>query len=214
MNPLSSQISWKRCADELPDDDNTVLLALIDGEVCTGFRDAGIWRDVTAAKIPVEVTWWAQFPDSPSLTVKEEPSLLEIIAFESNVVCEKVIWLAGNMTQPSNELEEALENGEGLHLLFGLPEDEYADLALNPEEFLRWCARNDFRGLLVEAKTPIPTHFHAPNVGGYSFSWGYCQLQWFYTDALGLAFYQRLERWRDGVVEGERNKKTATGTSE
>lgn len=110
MNPLSCQIIWKRCSDELPDDDNTVLLALIDGEVCTGFRDAGIWRDVTAAKIPVDVTAWAQFPDAPSLTVTEEPSLLQI-ALKSNFVCETVIWLMG-FYQRLETLRDGVVEGE------------------------------------------------------------------------------------------------------
>jgi hypothetical protein len=59
--------TWKRCADELPDDDMTVLLALADGEVWTGFRDAGKWRYVSADLIEIEVTDWMDFPAPPGV---------------------------------------------------------------------------------------------------------------------------------------------------
>jgi hypothetical protein len=51
---------------QLPDDDMTVLLAIDDGEVWTGFMDAGIWRYVSADKIEAEVMHWAEFPDPPN----------------------------------------------------------------------------------------------------------------------------------------------------
>lgn len=58
-------VVWRRPADELPDDEMTVLLALADGEVWTGFHDAGSWRFVSADLIETEVLWWAHFPAPP-----------------------------------------------------------------------------------------------------------------------------------------------------
>lgn len=59
-------IVWKKVSDELPDDDVTVLIALADGDVFTGFLDAGDWRYVSADLIDVPVTHWANFPYPPA----------------------------------------------------------------------------------------------------------------------------------------------------
>lgn len=67
MNP--SQIHWIDAARKLPDDELVVLVALSDGEVWTGFHDAGEWRYASAD--PVDqgegtiVTHWAEFPAPP-----------------------------------------------------------------------------------------------------------------------------------------------------
>jgi len=58
---------------ELPDEDITVLVALADGEVWTGFRDAGEWRYVSADLIEARVTHWAEFPEPPT----QSPALTE-----------------------------------------------------------------------------------------------------------------------------------------
>ena len=58
---------WVDAAVELPDDDMAVLVALDDGEVWTGFRDAGQWRYVSADLIEAGVTHWAEFPAPPAL---------------------------------------------------------------------------------------------------------------------------------------------------
>jgi hypothetical protein len=50
---------------QLPDDDMTVLIALDDGEVWTGFMDSGVWRYVSADAIEGTVTHWAAFPAPP-----------------------------------------------------------------------------------------------------------------------------------------------------
>lgn len=59
-------ITWVDPAEDLPDDDITVLLALADGEVWTGYLDAGAWRFVSGDPVEVHVSWWASFPDPPS----------------------------------------------------------------------------------------------------------------------------------------------------
>lgn len=67
-NPFTAEtcsVFWVDARRELPDDDMTVLLALDDGEVWTGFMDAGIWRYVSADAIESTVTHWAEFPDPP-----------------------------------------------------------------------------------------------------------------------------------------------------
>jgi hypothetical protein len=63
-------IEWIPVEASLPDDESTVLMALSDGEVWTGFRDAGDWRFVSAALVDesdgTRVTHWAEFPDPPN----------------------------------------------------------------------------------------------------------------------------------------------------
>lgn len=62
-------IVWKDATKELPDDDMAVLIALSDGEVWTGFHDAGEWRFVSADPVDqgdgTTVTHWADFPAPP-----------------------------------------------------------------------------------------------------------------------------------------------------
>ena len=56
---------WVDAAVQLPDDDMIVLVALDDGEVWTGFHDAGQWRFASADLIEARVTHWAEFPAPP-----------------------------------------------------------------------------------------------------------------------------------------------------
>jgi Protein of unknown function (DUF551) len=66
MSTSSPQIfQWIDASQDLPDEEMTVLLALEDGEVWTGFLDAGIWRYVSADTIAAKVTHWAEFPEPP-----------------------------------------------------------------------------------------------------------------------------------------------------
>lgn len=58
---------WKDATKELPDDKMTVLMRMKDGEVWTGFRDAGEWRYVSAELVGTPVTHWAEFPEPPTL---------------------------------------------------------------------------------------------------------------------------------------------------
>jgi hypothetical protein len=62
-----SNITWIPVAQRLPDDDMTVLLALADGEVWTGFLDADQWRYVSADPIQEAVLFWAEFPAPPQV---------------------------------------------------------------------------------------------------------------------------------------------------
>lgn len=60
----TSTIEWRRPADRLPDDDTTVL-ASIDGEVFDAWLDGGDeWRD--ASGMPARTPdWWAHMPEAP-----------------------------------------------------------------------------------------------------------------------------------------------------
>jgi len=62
---VSSSVEWVDTSKQLPDDDMTVLIALDDGEVWTGFMDSGVWRYVSADAIEGTVTHWAAFPAPP-----------------------------------------------------------------------------------------------------------------------------------------------------
>jgi hypothetical protein len=52
----------------LPDDDATVLIHMADGEVWTGFLDAGTWRYVSGDSIEAEVLHWRPFPEPPEVS--------------------------------------------------------------------------------------------------------------------------------------------------
>ena len=58
--------NWISTTTQLPDDDLTVLIALDDGEVWTGFRDGDDWRYVSADLVMQPVTHWMQFPEPPA----------------------------------------------------------------------------------------------------------------------------------------------------
>jgi hypothetical protein len=62
-------VHWKDAGKELPDDEMTVLVALVDGEVWAGWHEDGRWWYVTGEGERVEfnpqVVWWADFPAPP-----------------------------------------------------------------------------------------------------------------------------------------------------
>jgi hypothetical protein len=67
---MKGQIEWFPVSEKLPDDDTTVMIALSNGEVWMGFRDAGLWRDTSAMLVGDEegdqnVTHWAHVPAHP-----------------------------------------------------------------------------------------------------------------------------------------------------
>ena len=57
---------WTPVAEQLPDDDVLVLLALNDDDVWPGFKDGETWRYVDAMPIEHErVTHWTNLPPAP-----------------------------------------------------------------------------------------------------------------------------------------------------
>lgn len=64
---ITEKVVWVDCRKQLPDDEMTVLVALSDGEVWTGFHEDNQWRYVSADPIGPEVTHWAQFPAPPTM---------------------------------------------------------------------------------------------------------------------------------------------------
>lgn len=63
---LQSIIEWKRPADEMPDDEITVLLAFADGDVTLGYHD-GCWRNMEGLPYGTkdEPRAWADVPEAP-----------------------------------------------------------------------------------------------------------------------------------------------------
>jgi len=61
-----SLITWIDPTTEYPDDGDTVLLALADGEIWIGYRDADTWRDANADRLTIPVTHWADLPKHPN----------------------------------------------------------------------------------------------------------------------------------------------------
>ena len=58
---------WRSVDEDMPDDDQTVILHLQGGEVWTGFHDAGQWRFVSADPINEPVLHWMPFPKPPEI---------------------------------------------------------------------------------------------------------------------------------------------------
>lgn len=58
--------AWIPVSQALPDDDATVLVHMADGEVWTGYLDAGSWRFVSGDRIESPVLHWRPFPDPPN----------------------------------------------------------------------------------------------------------------------------------------------------
>lgn len=71
------KIYWIAADFDLPDDDITVLMALSDGEVWTGFLDDGKWRYVSADPVDqgegTTVTHWAHLPAFPEKDHASQP---------------------------------------------------------------------------------------------------------------------------------------------
>lgn len=62
---------WIPVTEQMPDDDESVLLACADGEVQVGFRDCGRWLYLDAYPIGPQVTHWMALPahpDDPGVT--------------------------------------------------------------------------------------------------------------------------------------------------
>ena len=68
---MTSTIEWLATGDELPDADETVILALEDGEVTTGFLDGETWRDFSAERLQDAPIFWARFPEPPQTQPKK-----------------------------------------------------------------------------------------------------------------------------------------------
>lgn len=67
---LTETIVWRDVADELPDDGDTVLMALPalfdSDDVFAGFREAGNWYFIDASPVTDDpVTHWASMPAGP-----------------------------------------------------------------------------------------------------------------------------------------------------
>lgn len=63
---LTEEITWHAVADKMPDDDETVLIVLADGDVCSGWHDGDNgWRDIGAFQCAT-VTHWATMPKGPA----------------------------------------------------------------------------------------------------------------------------------------------------
>ncbi len=66
---MKTTIVWRDAAKEVPDDEQTVLIATDDRDVWMGFLDAGYWCYVDAVLVSannVRVTHWANLPEPPS----------------------------------------------------------------------------------------------------------------------------------------------------
>jgi hypothetical protein len=59
--------AWINVEAALPDDEETVIIHMLGGEVWTGFRDGDVWRTVAGDRIYDyhPVLHWMPFPNPP-----------------------------------------------------------------------------------------------------------------------------------------------------
>lgn len=129
--------------------------------------------------------------------------------FDESIRIDQIIWLAACGDQPPDALEEFLEGEDAATLkrVLGLKKSQIEDEDGEPiraEELLSTIARSGKQGFLVQAATPIPTAFHEDGHSSHGFGW--CQLEWFYTETLDAPFVQRLLDWKTTVIEATRKK--------
>lgn len=117
--------------------------------------------------------------------------------FDENIRIEKIIWLAGNMDEPSDDLCEFLEFAEKdeLAALFGI---KITKEMQDRSELLSALARACKCGFLVEVATPVPRDFHGDS--GFSFSWGHLTTHWIYTEALDADFASICIAWKETQI--------------
>jgi len=64
---MITSIKWISVADQLPDDDMTVLITDTENFVGTGFHDGDAgWRYCNAERVGDPVTHWSELPDPPN----------------------------------------------------------------------------------------------------------------------------------------------------
>lgn len=65
LNPKPSR--WISVADDLPDEDQVVLVAISEGDepVWLGYHSDGVWMCVDAMEMPAEVYAWMPLPEAP-----------------------------------------------------------------------------------------------------------------------------------------------------
>jgi len=66
--------TWIDASQQLPDDETTVLIALDDGEVWTGYHEGDQWFYVSADPLGARVTHWMELPEPPAIKTKAKPS--------------------------------------------------------------------------------------------------------------------------------------------
>ena len=62
---METKTIWFDAAVQLPDDETTVLIALDDGEVWTGYVEGDQWLYVTGDPMEAKVTHWQHLPCPP-----------------------------------------------------------------------------------------------------------------------------------------------------
>jgi hypothetical protein len=63
---MTTTLEWHAVETALPDDDITLLIAEMDGDVSMGFMDGDQWRYDTAERVLSTVTHWAHIPAHPT----------------------------------------------------------------------------------------------------------------------------------------------------
>lgn len=126
--------------------------------------------------------------------------------FDANVITEKMIWLPGVAASHNDDFrdfcEDGLDNQKELFAALPWLKDVLEESSDDLETVLGEFSWKKCNGFLVQLATPVPTEFHG---SGYSFSWGYTQLRWFYFETLD-ALVERAQQFKEEVVEAERTR--------
>lgn len=107
-----TMLTWIPLSTQLPDADLTVLIALSDRDVWTGYLDGDVWRDVSGMPLePGRVTHWMHMPEAPDTDSRVsaqpqhlnegEPMQQATAAALAAVLCigTKTVLAAGPMTR-------------------------------------------------------------------------------------------------------------------
>jgi hypothetical protein len=123
--------------------------------------------------------------------------------FDESIQIKDIIFLAALSDHSHETLTEWLEMWpQQMGALLGaeVPEDED-----DFETYLSRCFCRGKMGYLVCATTPVPRDFYPS--GGFSYSWGCCQFEFFYFDQWDESVVvHTLSEWRNQVIERERQK--------
>lgn len=123
--------------------------------------------------------------------------------WDNSIRLDTVIWLSAEMANQSSSLKDFLSDNsvEEIGKIINIPDLEQSDL--NPDNFMALTFNKGLVGFLINASTPVPREFFKT---GWSYSWGRCYTQWFYTKSLDARFGSQLKAWRREIIKEAKSK--------
>lgn len=177
------------------------------GLSATAFTEIAVFkrrRDMATAPIYAGLQLDEKHLPAPGIGDVPQPTHRDVCdrVFESIARVERVIYIAGGLTDPGelgHDLELFLEEllPEDAARLFGSLPSSVAEALDNDdiEGLCEWLMQQGFLGYLVQMATP-----HTRRVGDVvSYSWGYYKTRWFYAETVlsamenGLAWAKKQQ---------------------